>query len=169
MFIFFDLLLNYFPLFKFSLCLVIDFFHSDSSVNLKGLIEIPKLELEILHISTYINVKMSVCLYTFFLAILKPAVIPFGTKFLFAPRKVRIVCLWFLSILASLFNLDCWNFGTTFFMWIFQNGFPEFEEKIWQSYVLFLFLFGFFCKFESNYGKSKKDRNLILFSHKLTG
>ena len=59
-----------------------------SQIRLK-LIGYSFITLSMLDISTYINTKMSVCLYTFFSAISKPIGIPFsGTKLLFAPVKV---------------------------------------------------------------------------------
>ena len=78
------------------------------------------------------------------------------------PMFVCLYCAYVFSFLAPLFNLELSNFGI-FFLMSLSNFWSFF-----RSWPFFFKIYHLLVNLKSNYGKTKRDKKMILFAHKLT-
>ena len=65
------------------------------------------------------------------------------------------LCIYVIAIVATLFNLELWNFGTTFLLWLSKNCFPKFLKHFWFIYRAIAL---FQCKFEEQLWENQRQK-----------
>ena len=121
-----------------------------------------------------IELKTKIALYKFDLYInhRKNLLCPLDFTYYLSSAGCLYVCIYVIAILATPFNPQLRNFGTTFLMWLSKNVFLHFWKTVrsFQNYCPFyIFILRFLCTLKRNYAKTNGDSNEILFTHKLAG